>query len=51
MTQYVLSPRAQADLEDIWAFTTRRWGQIFTLRYPIDAQMPVGRQKVKAMST
>jgi toxin ParE1/3/4 len=26
MTQYVLSPRAQADLEDIWAFTTNRWG-------------------------
>ena len=25
MTLYVLSPRAQADLDDIWTFTTNRW--------------------------
>ena len=26
MSRYVLSPRARADLDDIWAYTARRWG-------------------------
>jgi toxin ParE1/3/4 len=26
MSRYVLSPRARADLEDIWAYSARRWG-------------------------
>ncbi len=26
MTGYALSPRAEADLEDIWDYTIRRWG-------------------------
>ena len=26
MTRYVLSPRAQADLSDIWDYTADRWG-------------------------
>ncbi|HZT49191.1 MAG TPA: type II toxin-antitoxin system RelE/ParE family toxin [Hyphomicrobiaceae bacterium] len=26
MSRYVLSPRARADLEDIWAYSVKRWG-------------------------
>lgn len=26
MSRYVLSPRAQADLSDIWDYTAERWG-------------------------
>lgn len=26
MTRFVLSPRARADLDDIWRFTVERWG-------------------------
>jgi toxin ParE1/3/4 len=26
MSRYVLSPRARADLDDIWVHTVRRWG-------------------------
>jgi len=26
MGRYVLSPRAQSDLEEIWNYTERRWG-------------------------
>ena len=25
MTRYVLSPRAQADIEDIWTYTVKHW--------------------------
>ena len=27
MSGYVLSPRAQADLDDIWDYTERNWGK------------------------
>ena len=26
MSRFVLSPRAQVDLEEIWGYTERRWG-------------------------
>jgi len=26
MSRYVLSPRARADLDDIWNYTAQRWG-------------------------
>ena len=26
MTRYVLSPRAQADIAEIWDYTRERWG-------------------------
>jgi toxin ParE1/3/4 len=26
MSRYVLSPRARADLDEIWNYTTQRWG-------------------------
>ena len=26
MSRYVLSPRARADLDEIWDYTTERWG-------------------------
>jgi toxin ParE1/3/4 len=26
MSRYVLSPRARADLDDIWAYSAQRWG-------------------------
>jgi toxin ParE1/3/4 len=26
MSRYVLSPRARADLEDIWTYSAQRWG-------------------------
>ena len=28
MRRYVLSPRAQADIEEIWTFTVTRWGSL-----------------------
>jgi toxin ParE1/3/4 len=28
MTGYVLSPRAQSDLDDIWDYSAQRWGVI-----------------------
>lgn len=27
MSRYVLSPRAQADLDEIWDYTAKRWGE------------------------
>jgi toxin ParE1/3/4 len=27
MSRYTLSPRAEADLDDIWDFTARTWGE------------------------
>ncbi len=27
MKNYVLSPRAQADIEEIWAYTVEHWGE------------------------
>ena len=33
MRGYVLSPRAQADIEEIWQYTTERWGHDQAERY------------------
>ena len=33
MTGYVLSPRAQADLDDIWDYTEQRWSAAQAERY------------------
>lgn len=33
MTRYFLTPAAQADLSDIWDFTSERWGQDQAERY------------------
>jgi toxin ParE1/3/4 len=33
VTEYVLSPRARADLDDIWDYSVVRWGVVHTERY------------------
>ena len=33
MTRYLLSPRAKADLANIWDYTTKRWGVDRAERY------------------
>lgn len=33
MTGYVLSPAARADLDDIWNYTARHWGEEQAERY------------------
>jgi toxin ParE1/3/4 len=33
MTTFVLSPRAQSDLEEIWDFTAARWSELQAERY------------------
>ena len=33
MTGYVLSPAAQADIEQIWDYTVRRWGEAQAGKY------------------
>ena len=33
MTGYVISPRAQADIEDIWDYTAERWRDDQAARY------------------
>jgi toxin ParE1/3/4 len=33
MSRFVLSPRAQDDLDGIWSYTTRRWGADQAERY------------------
>jgi toxin ParE1/3/4 len=33
MTAYVLSPRAQADVDEIWNYTAERWGDDQAERY------------------
>lgn len=33
MTRYVLSPRAQADIEEIWEYTVKRWNLEQAERY------------------
>jgi len=36
MSRYILSPRAQADLDEIWDYTAERWGvdQAEIFKYP-----------------
>jgi toxin ParE1/3/4 len=36
MSGYVLSPRAQADLDEIWNYTTERWDEDQADRYIFD---------------
>ena len=33
MTQFVFSPRAQSDLDEIWDYTTERWSEQQAERY------------------
>jgi toxin ParE1/3/4 len=33
VSQYALSPRAKADIEDIWDYTEERWGEDQAKRY------------------
>jgi toxin ParE1/3/4 len=33
MSRYVLSPRAQADIDEIWDFSAEHWGEEQTERY------------------
>jgi toxin ParE1/3/4 len=33
MTQYVVSPRAQRDIEEIWDYTTQQWSSAQAERY------------------
>jgi toxin ParE1/3/4 len=36
MSGYVLSPRAQADLDEIWEYTAERWDEDQANRYILD---------------
>ena len=38
MAGYALSPAAQADLEEIWEYTARHWGEAQAERYTRDIQ-------------
>ena len=38
MAGYALSPAAQVDLEEIWDYTVRRWGEVQAERYTRDIQ-------------
>ncbi len=38
MAGYALSPAAQADLEEIWDYTSRHWGEAQAERYTRDIQ-------------
>ena len=38
MAGFALSPAAQADLEEIWDYTVRRWGEARAERYTRDIQ-------------
>jgi toxin ParE1/3/4 len=33
MTRYRLSPKAQADLEEIWTYSVERWGEARATAY------------------
>jgi toxin ParE1/3/4 len=41
MTGYVLSPRAQADIDEIWNFTADRWGDAQAERYIRDIRRAI----------
>lgn len=43
MSQYVLSPAAQADLGDIWDYTCERWGDSQAENYLRDIQRAIER--------
>ena len=36
---YVLSPRAQTDIEGIWDYTVERWGEEQAIRYMVYCKM------------
>lgn len=42
MTRYVLSPRAQADIEDIWFYTVKHWSVDQAERYLRLIQIEIG---------
>ena len=41
MTRYVLSPRAQADIDDIWDYTAERWNEDQAQHYIEDIRRAV----------
>jgi toxin ParE1/3/4 len=41
MTEYVLSPRAQADIDEIWDYTADRWNDDQAERYTKDLQRAI----------
>lgn len=41
MSGYTLSPRAKADIEDIWDFTEKRWGLNQAKRYTRELQRAI----------
>ena len=41
MTRYVLSPRAQADIDDIWDYTADRWNEDQAQRYIADIRRAI----------
>lgn len=43
MSQYVLSPAAQADLGEIWDYTCERWGDSQAENYVRDIQRAIER--------
>lgn len=43
MTRYLLSPAAQADLEEIWAYTYDRWGPDQAEEYLRELQRAIER--------
>lgn len=43
MTGYVLSPRAEADLEDIWDYTVERWSPAQADKYHSDLMAAIAR--------
>ena len=43
MTGYVLSPRAQVDLDEIWNFTEQRWSAAQAERYIRQLQQGIER--------
>jgi toxin ParE1/3/4 len=42
VTRYVLSPRAQADIDDIWTYTVKRWSVDQAERYLRLLQTEIG---------
>jgi toxin ParE1/3/4 len=41
MSGYVLTPRAQADLDEIWNYTARRWNEGQADRYILEIQRAI----------
>ncbi len=41
MTRFVVSPRARADLRDIWEFTERRWSEEQAEKYNLQIERAI----------